>query len=92
MVLRKGGRVIPAELTATFYREGGKLSQITAFVRDISERKLAEEKLVKSEEKYRSLVDNYIVGVFATTTDGRFTFVNDAMARMFDFDSTEVRF
>jgi len=89
MVLRKDGRVIPAELTATFYREGGKLSQITAFVRDISERKLAEEKLVKSEAKYRSLVDNSMVGVFESTTDGRFTFANDAMARVFGFDSPE---
>ena len=88
-VLRKDGRVIPAELTATYYREGGKLSQITAFVRDISERKQAEEKLTKSEEKYRSLVDNSIVGVFTTTIDGRLTFVNDAMAQMYDFDSKE---
>ena len=46
--------------------------------------------LVRSEAKYRSLVDNSNIGVFATTTDGRFTFVNDAMARMFDFDSTEL--
>jgi len=89
MVLRKDGKVIPAELTATFYREEGNLSQVTACVRDISERKRAEEKLTKSEEKYRSLVDNSIVGVFTTTIDGRFTFVNDAMVQMFDFDSTE---
>jgi PAS domain S-box-containing protein len=89
MVLRKDGRVIPAELTATYYREDGKLSLITALVRDISERKQAEEKLTKSEEKYRSLVDNSIVGVFTTTIDGRLTFVNDAMAQMYDFDSTE---
>jgi PAS domain S-box-containing protein len=88
-VLRKDGRVIPAELTATYYREGGKLSQITAFVRDISERKLAEEKLVKSEAKYRSLVDNSMVGVFESTTDGRFTFANEAMVQMFEFDSPE---
>ena len=90
MVHRKDGRIIPAELTATYYREEGQLSFITALVRDISERKQAEEKLTKSEAKYRSLVDNSIVGVFATTADGRFTFVNDAMARLFDFDSTEL--
>jgi chemotaxis protein methyltransferase CheR len=58
-------------------------------IRDISERKQAEEKLVKSEAKYRSLVDNSIVGVFESTTDGRFTFANDAMVQMFDFDSPE---
>jgi PAS domain S-box-containing protein len=43
----------------------------------------------ESETKYRGLVDNSIVGVFASTIEGRFTFVNDAMARMFDFDSPE---
>jgi PAS domain S-box-containing protein len=45
--------------------------------------------LTTSEAKYRDLVDNSMVGVFATTIDGQFTFVNDAMAKMFDFDSTE---
>jgi PAS domain S-box-containing protein len=89
MALRKDGRVIPAELTATFYREEGKLSLITALVRDISERKQAEEKLAKSEKKYRSLVDNSIVGVFTSAIDGRLIFVNDAMAQMLDFDSPE---
>ena len=56
---------------------------------EINERKQAEKKLTKSEAKYRGLVDNSIVGVFATTLDGRFTFVNDAMAKMFDFDNPE---
>ena len=45
--------------------------------------------LATSEAKYRGLVDNSIVGVFITTIDGRFTFVNDAMAKMFDFDTPE---
>jgi PAS domain S-box-containing protein len=45
--------------------------------------------LAESEAKYRGLVDNSIVGVFTTTIDGQVTFVNDAMANMFDFDSTE---
>ena len=45
--------------------------------------------LANSEAKYRGLVDNSMVGVFTTTPDGRFTFVNDAMARIYEFDSTE---
>jgi len=88
-VLRKDGRVIPAELTATFYREEGELSQITALVGDISDRKMAQETLAKSEAKYRGLVDNSLVGVFTSKLDGRLVFVNDAMARMFNFDSPE---
>lgn len=45
--------------------------------------------LAKSESKYRGLVENSLVGVFATTPDGRFSFVNDAMVQMYDFDSAE---
>ena len=45
--------------------------------------------LAQSEAKYRGLVDNAVVGVFASTLDGRFTFVNGAMARMYDFDTPE---
>ncbi len=45
--------------------------------------------LARSEAKYRSLVDNSLVGVFTSTIDGRFTFVNDAMAQIFDFDGRE---
>jgi chemotaxis protein methyltransferase CheR len=46
--------------------------------------------LAKSEAKYRDLVENALVGVFTSTRDGRLTFVNDALAKMFDFDSTEL--
>ncbi|CAB5141688.1 Formate hydrogenlyase transcriptional activator [Olavius algarvensis associated proteobacterium Delta 3] len=56
---------------------------------EINERKQAEKELAKSEAKYRSLVENSIVGVFTTTINGWFVFVNDAMARMYDFDSPE---
>ncbi len=47
------------------------------------------KELAQSEAKYRGLVDNAVVGVFASTLDGRFTFINEAMALMFDFDSPE---
>lgn len=45
--------------------------------------------LVRSEAKYRNLVENALVGVFNSTLDGRLIFVNEAMVRMFDFDTPE---
>ena len=45
--------------------------------------------LATSESKYRGLVENALVGVFNSTIDGRFTFVNEALALMFDFDTPE---
>jgi chemotaxis protein methyltransferase CheR len=55
MVRRKDGSVFPAELVATFYREEGELSQVTAMVRDISERKKAETEIKKSYEEIKKL-------------------------------------
>ncbi len=48
-----------------------------------------DEELVKSEAKYRGLVDTSLVGVFHSRINGQFIFVNEAFARMFDFDSPE---
>jgi PAS domain S-box-containing protein len=45
--------------------------------------------LTKSEAKYRGLVDTSLVGVFHSRIDGQFIFVNQALARMFDFSSTK---
>jgi PAS domain S-box-containing protein len=53
------------------------------------ERRESAENLAKSEEKYRSLVDNSLIGVFNSSLDGQFLFVNDALARIYDFDSPE---
>ena len=43
--------------------------------------------LTESEATYRGLVENALVGVFTTTIDGRFIYVNDAMVGMYDFES-----
>ena len=51
------------------------------------ERELAERK--RAEEKYRSIFDNSIEGIFQSTVDGRFINVNPAMARMYGYDSPD---
>ena len=38
---------------------------------------------------FRNLMDNVLAGVMNTTLDGKITFVNRALARMVEFDSSE---
>jgi PAS domain S-box-containing protein len=56
---------------------------------EISGRKRAGEALANSESKYRDLIDNSLLGVFDADLAGKFSFVNDALVQMYDFDSTE---
>jgi PAS domain S-box-containing protein len=56
---------------------------------DITERKRAEEALGQAEEKYRSIFENAIEGIFQSTPEGRFLTVNPALARIYGFNSPE---
>jgi PAS domain S-box-containing protein len=56
---------------------------------DITERKFAEKALQETEQKYRSIFENAVEGIFQTTPEGRFVAANPALARMLGFDSPE---
>jgi len=58
-------------------------------IRDITERKQAEEDIKKAEEKYRSIFENAIEGIFQTTPDGRYLAANIAQAHMLGYNSPE---
>lgn len=66
--------------------EGDK---VLAVVRDITERKQAEEALRESEEEYRVLIENVQDGIFAVQ-DIKIQFVNEAFAKMVGYTIEEV--
>ena len=81
--LRKDGSRFPIEIRARNIAFGGKTVR-TAAVRDISERKRAEEELRQSERRYRSLVENVPYGLFiADVATGRLLFVNQQVCDLF---------
>ena len=53
------------------------------------ERQRSEEAFRQAEEKYRSIVQNSIDGIFQTTPDGHYISVNPALARIYNYDSPE---
>ncbi|GET41119.1 adenylate/guanylate cyclase domain-containing protein [Microseira wollei] len=53
------------------------------------QRKQAEEALRLSEERYHSIVDNAVEGIFQSTPAGRFLSANAALARIYGYDSPE---
>ncbi|HUI64557.1 MAG TPA: PAS domain S-box protein, partial [Bacteroidota bacterium] len=57
--------------------------------RDITKGKQAEEALSQAEQKYRSISENSLQGIYQSTPDGRFLFANPALARMLGYESPE---
>jgi len=56
---------------------------------DIVERLDAEDALRQSEEKYRSIFENSIMGIFRTTPDGHYISANPAGVKMYGYKSEE---
>ena len=88
--LKKAGDTFPAEIQARMTEYQGRSIRITA-LRDISDRKQAEEALYESEAKYKSLTNNLNVGVYRNSvgSKGKFIEANPAIVKMFGYDSRE---
>jgi PAS domain S-box-containing protein len=56
---------------------------------DIARRVILEQALQESEQKYKDLVENSMVGIFKTTLAGKILYVNRALLSMLEFDSPE---
>ena len=90
VVVTKDGRLLPFEFRAALLRDNnGNPLGISAVGRDITDRKVAEEALRASERQYRQLVDNALVGVYKSSLEGRFLYVNEALAKILECESAE---
>ncbi len=74
---------------AIFANADGSAGGLVGTIIDITKRKKAEEALLLSEEKYRSIFENAREGLFQTTPDGRYLSANSTLARMYGYDSPE---
>jgi PAS domain S-box-containing protein len=61
--------------------------EVLIMVRDITDRKQAEDALRIAEENYRSIFENALEGIFQSSPAGRFINVNPALAKIYGYDS-----
>ena len=70
--------------------EGERVTAIHAITRDISRQKDAEDRLRKSEARYRSLIQGAAYGIYRATVDGTILDANPALANMLGYTVDEL--
>ncbi len=79
----RSGRSFPAESTiSVIHDEGGRRNGFLATLRDITERRAAEEAALRSEAIYRRLAELDLFGVGFGDSAGGVAYINDEMLRM----------
>jgi PAS domain S-box-containing protein len=78
-----------ATAAALFDAHGNRVGAIES-IRDITEQKLAEQALKRSEEKYRELVENANSIILRMDNMGIVTFINEFAQRFFGYSEEEI--
>ncbi|HEY3325186.1 MAG TPA: PAS domain S-box protein [Planctomycetota bacterium] len=86
---RKDGTTFPVEIRASVTRIAGVWRSL-ALVRDISERKRAEEKVRESEERYRLIVETSSEAILAINADEKLIWVNKTLAESLGYTTDEL--
>ncbi|MCJ7651183.1 MAG: PAS domain-containing protein, partial [Candidatus Lokiarchaeota archaeon] len=87
---RKDGKIINILLSSALIDFDQPSVGTTFTALDITERKITEQKLKKSEEKYRKLIESAQEGIWVIDKDAYTTFVNPKMAEMLGYVQDEM--
>lgn len=83
-----GGIVWVAERGSPLYNEHGEIEAIEGVLQNITRRKLSEIAANQAEERYRSIFENAVEGIYQTTPDGCYLNFNPALVKIYGYDST----
>jgi PAS domain S-box-containing protein len=89
--IKKNGTKGFSEISVSLIRDAqGKPIGFRGISRDVTERKLAEEALRRSEERYRTIIQTIQEGYYELDLAGHFTFVNEVVCRHLGYSREEL--
>lgn len=71
--------------------ENGKVTKIRGAFQDVTQRKISENALIESEEKYRAIFENNIDAMLLATPDGKILEANQAACILFGYTEAELK-
>ncbi|TES96379.1 MAG: PAS domain-containing sensor histidine kinase [Promethearchaeota archaeon] len=83
----KAGHYVPVSSRFSTLKIGGE-KKLTGVLVDITEQKIAEQKLKESEEKFRTIAEQAFMGIMIIQ-DNKLNYVNAALFDIFEFSSEE---
>ncbi len=89
-VKTKSGNIIYIETFGIPLRKKGEIYSILGIAKDITDLKNAQERLKRSEKKYRDLFETTPFSIVLLTADGIIIDCNPSLERMFGYKKTEI--
>ena len=90
VIWRRNGTPVPVEYSSFPILEGGKITGAVVTVLDITERKRAEDKLLASENLFRSIFENAQLGIGVFKIDSQEHVSNRALHEMLGYSGEEL--
>ena len=78
-----------SERGSPIYDAEGKVEALEGFIQNVTLLKVSELTALEAKERYRSIFENAIEGIYQTSPDGHYLNFNPALAQIYGYDSAD---